>query len=70
MSRPRAEAPSTPLPIRLSPAERQRISVAARLNHQTVSQFARDALVTAADDCLEDAPEAIRNTAETSGLIL
>lgn len=49
----RAEAPSTPLPIRLSPAERERVAEAARANHQSVSQFARDALVTAAEDCLE-----------------
>ncbi len=49
----RAEAPSTPMPIRLSPAERERVERAAKVNHQTPSQFARDALVTAADDCLE-----------------
>jgi uncharacterized protein (DUF1778 family) len=57
--RMRAEALSQPLPVRLSPAERERVRVAARVNHQNVSQFARDALVTAADDCLE---RAIRNT--------
>ena len=54
MSRPaRAEAPSTPLPVRLSPEERDRVRQAAEANRQTVSQFARDALVTAAEDCLE-----------------
>ncbi len=55
MSRPvRAEAPSQACCTRLSPAERQRVDLAARVNHQTMSQFARDALVTAADDCLDD----------------
>jgi len=54
MSRPtRAEAPSVPTCTRLSPAELVRVTLAAATNHQTVSQFARDALVTAADDCLE-----------------
>lgn len=60
MPRPaRAEAPSKPVPVRLSPAERQRVEEAARVNHQRFAEFARDALVTAADDCLEDR---IRNT--------
>jgi uncharacterized protein (DUF1778 family) len=49
----RAEAPATPLPVRLSPAERERVEEAAKANHQKVSQFVRDAIVTAADDCLE-----------------
>jgi uncharacterized protein (DUF1778 family) len=40
--------------VRLSPAERARVQVAASTNYQTVSQFMRDALVTAAEDCLED----------------
>lgn len=54
MSRPnRAEAPSVPTCTRLSPAELERVTRAASTNHQTVSEFARDALVTAADDCLE-----------------
>jgi len=57
MSRPnRAEAPSTNLHVRLSPVERERVDQAARANHQTTSQFSRDALVTAADECLEDLP--------------
>jgi len=49
----RADAPSLPFQVRLSPAERVRVEEAARLNHQTVSDFARDALVTAAAECLE-----------------
>ena len=49
----RAEAPSVPVCTRLSPAERDRVDQAAIVNHQTASQFARDALVMAADDCLE-----------------
>jgi len=54
MSHPnRAEAPSVAISTRLSPAERDRVDQAAKANHQTVSQFARDAIVTAADDCLE-----------------
>lgn len=51
--KPRAEAPSVPVPVRLSPAERARVMLAARVNHQRFSDFARDALVTAAEDCLE-----------------
>jgi uncharacterized protein (DUF1778 family) len=55
MARPvRAEAPSSPLPIRLSPDERECVEMAARVNRQTPSQFARDALVTAASECLEN----------------
>lgn len=54
MARPsRAEAPSMPVPIRLSPEERQQVRLAAKVNNQTTSQFARDALVTAAAECLE-----------------
>lgn len=53
--RPRAEAAAgTALRTRLSPAERERVETAAKLNHQTLSEFMRDALVTAADDCIED----------------
>jgi uncharacterized protein (DUF1778 family) len=51
--RPRAEAPSSPLLTRLSPAERDRVKLAAAANNQSVSEFMRDALVTAAEDCLE-----------------
>lgn len=54
VSRPtRAEAPSVNLHVRLSPIERDRVDQAAKVNHQTTSQFSRDALVTAADECLE-----------------
>ena len=61
MPRPmRAEAPSVPFQVRLSPAERARVELAARVNHQTVSAFARDALVTTAEDCLEDRAGAAR----------
>jgi uncharacterized protein (DUF1778 family) len=49
----RAEAPSRPVPIRLSPDEIERLKLAAHVNHQKVSEFARDALVTASEDCLE-----------------
>ena len=40
--------------VRLSDAERVRLTQAAAVNHQTRSDFARDAITTAADDCLED----------------
>jgi uncharacterized protein (DUF1778 family) len=54
MARPmRAEAPSQPVPVRLSPDERDRVEKAAKVNHQKPSQFIRDAVVTAAEDCLE-----------------
>lgn len=53
MSRPRAEAPSRPFRVRLSPAERAIIERAAAVNHQNASQFARDALLEAAAECLE-----------------
>lgn len=51
--KPRAEAAALPFLIRLSPAERARLEAAARANRQQLADFARDALVTAADDCLE-----------------
>jgi len=54
MSRPnRAEAPSQDFHLRLSPDERARVDRAARANHQSSSDFGREALITAADDCLE-----------------
>ena len=54
MSRPtRAEASSKATCVKLSPAERDRLDEAAASNHQTVSEFARDAMITAADDSLE-----------------
>jgi uncharacterized protein (DUF1778 family) len=49
----RAEAPTKPYPVRLSPAERERIKQAARANHQTEAQFVRDAVMDAAEECLE-----------------
>jgi uncharacterized protein (DUF1778 family) len=52
-SPPRAEAPSTPVRVRLSPAEQARAQEAAKANRQNLSQFIRDAVVTAAEDCLE-----------------
>jgi len=65
MSRPlRAEAPSERFCTRLSPAERDRVHQAATVNHQTSSEFARDALVLAADDCLE-MPRRIVSSDET-----
>ena len=51
--RPRAEAPAVPFSVPLSPAERERVRIAAQINHQTLSQFGRDALLDAAEDCLE-----------------
>jgi len=60
MARPlRADEPSRPYAVRLTPDERERLNTAARVNQQSPAQFARDALVTAADDCLE---RPIRNT--------
>lgn len=50
---PRAEAAAEPFRVRLSPAERERVERAARANHQEPSDFVRDAIVTAAEDCLE-----------------
>jgi uncharacterized protein (DUF1778 family) len=50
----RGETPSNaPVRVRLTEAERERVIAAARLNNQNISAFMRDALVTAADDCLE-----------------
>jgi len=55
MARPiRAEAPSgQPWRVRLSPDERDRAREAARVNQQTVSAFVRDAIDSAAAECLE-----------------
>jgi uncharacterized protein (DUF1778 family) len=55
----RAEAPAKLFNFRLSAAERDRLERAARANHQSAGDFARLAIVTAADECLEDAPSAI-----------
>jgi uncharacterized protein (DUF1778 family) len=51
---PRAEAAAEPFMVRLSPAERDRVERAARVNRQRMADFARDALVTAASDSLDD----------------
>ena len=51
--KPRAEAPAKPFSVALSPAERARVLEAAHANRQSLSQFSRDALLIAADDCLE-----------------
>jgi uncharacterized protein (DUF1778 family) len=54
MARPaRNDDPTKPYAIRLTEAERDRIKEAARVNGQKPADFARDALVTAAEDCLE-----------------
>lgn len=54
MSRhPRAEAPSVTTSTRLSPAERERVEHAARVTHQSLSEFQRDALLDRADEALE-----------------
>lgn len=54
MARPARTTDKTkPYAIRLTKAERDRIKEAARVNRQKPAQFVRDAIVTAADDCLE-----------------
>jgi len=50
---PRAETPGKPVRVRLSEAERERAEEAARVNRQNLSDFVRDAIVTASEDCLE-----------------
>ncbi len=49
----RAEAAGVDYHVRLSPIERERVDAAARICHQSSADFARDALVTAAEDCLD-----------------
>lgn len=51
--KPRAEAPSIPTTVRLSPVESERLLLAAKANHQKASDFVRDAILTATEDCLE-----------------
>lgn len=53
-SRLRAEAPTRPYRIRLSPAEADRLKAAAAVNRQTLGAFLRDAGQEAASDCLDD----------------
>ena len=50
--KPRAETASTTVSVRLSSEERERIERAARVNHQDLSQFQRDAMLDRADACL------------------
>lgn len=51
----RAEAASKDaLRVRFSPEERQLALRAAEVNRQTISGFIRDAVLSAAGDCLED----------------
>ena len=49
----RNEEPTTAYAIRFTKAERAVIKKAARVNGQKPSEFARDAIVTAAEDCLD-----------------
>lgn len=51
---PRAEAASEKISTRLSPSERSRVIEAARQNHQTLSEFQRDACLDRADQTLPD----------------
>ena len=58
---PRAEAVGRRFSIRLSPNEYDIVQTAARVNRQTASSFARDAIASAAGDCLEaSAPVIVR----------
>lgn len=51
----RAEAPSDiRLTVRLSPEEREQLQRAAQTNRQSISGFARDAILNAADDTLDE----------------
>lgn len=52
------ERSSERITIRVSPEERDRIRQASRANRQRVSDFARDAIVTATSDTLDDDQEA------------
>ncbi len=49
----RAEAPSRPFRVRLSPVERELVDRAAAVNRQNGADFARTAMLTAAAECLE-----------------
>lgn len=51
--KPRAEAPTRPTTVRLSPAEHQRLKQAAQVNRQRPGEFIRDAVLAATEDCLE-----------------
>jgi len=55
MSRPlRADAPSVPCCARYSPAERERVKEAAAVNHQSLSDFQRDAVLERVDQLLPE----------------
>jgi len=57
VSRPlRGEAPGVPTCTRLTPAERERVEHAARVNHQSLSDFGHDAFLDRADQTLDPAP--------------
>lgn len=49
----RAEEASRPVPVRLSPRELKRVSLAAELNQQTRSEFIRDAIISASSETLQ-----------------
>lgn len=54
--RPRAaDSRVVPLRVRIGLEERRRLEEAAALNRQTIAAFCRDAILTAIEDCLEDA---------------
>lgn len=55
--RPRADEKSNPVTIRLSPSELRRAAEAAHVNHTTLSNFVRDAILNATFDCLEPMPD-------------
>jgi len=50
--KPRAEAPASPVWVRLSPEEQRRADRAAAVNRQSRAEFMRDAIVTAASESL------------------
>lgn len=50
----RAEARSSPVPVRFSPDERLQLQLAAALNFQPVSEFVRAVVLLAANDFLDD----------------
>lgn len=67
----RAEGPAHGYPVRLSTAERRRIQEAARANRQRFADFCRDALLTAAEESLEDEGlTSFPNTKSNSSLTL
>lgn len=49
----RAEAPSTPFPVRLSPDERSTVNLAATIVRQSPTTFARDSMLNAAEDVIK-----------------